>query len=261
MKFLIQVIVMSAVLVILLLLLNSFLNYICGIDSSGNHGKVLEGTLTIVILYFVIISLFGNQLISAGVPFVDQLDHYSSLMFMFKDRPTVFVSECAELISLTFVISLISSYIPSSFGGNGITGTVVRGIVLVLLGIIANNYFLSLVKKTDLFSWAITALQCFFSGTALILTPAAIIGKMLQLSPKSEVVSFLIKKLPQTKVGKAMSTAASNAILLVFVIIIFESQFGSIGDFMSQVPVLISLFAPLFIMLIGIRLMIKSVTK
>ena len=87
----IQIIVMSVILVVLLILLNSFLDYICGIDSSGNHGKVLEGTLTIVILYFVIISLFGNQLISVGIPFVDQLDHYSSLMFMFEERPTVFV--------------------------------------------------------------------------------------------------------------------------------------------------------------------------
>lgn len=257
----IQVIAMSVILVILLIFLNSFLNYICGIDSSGNHGKVLEGTLTIGILYFVIISLFGNQLMPDGVPFVDQLDRYSSLLVMFKDRPTVFVFECAELISLTFVISLISSYIPSNFGGNGITGTVVRGIVLVLIGIVANNYFLSLVKKTALFSWALTALQCFFSGTALALTPAVIIGKLLQLNPESEVVSFLIKKLPQTKVGKAMSTAASNAILLVFVIMIFESQFGSIGNFVSQVPILLSLFAPLFIMLMGIRLIIKSATK
>ncbi len=158
----IQVIVLSVILVILLLILNSFLNYICGVDSSGNHGKVLEGTLTIVILYFVIISLFGNQIISDGIPFVDQLDYYSSLTFMFRERPTVFAFECAELISLTFVISLISSYIPSSFGGNGITGTVVRGIVLVLIGVVANNYFIALVKKTTLFSWALTALQCFF---------------------------------------------------------------------------------------------------
>lgn len=256
-----QVIVLSVVLVILLLILNSFLNYICGVDSSGNHGKVLEGVLTIVILYFAILSLFGNQLISAGVPFVEQLDYYSSLSFMFRDRPTVFAFECAELISLTFVISLISSYIPSNFGGNGITGIIVRGIILVLIGIITNNFLLSLVKKTVLFSWALTALQCFFSGAALIWTPAVIIGKMLRLSPESEVVSFLITKLPQTKVGKSMSTAASNAILFVLVIMIFESQFGSVRDFMSQVPVLISLFAPLFIMLIGMRLMLKSVTK
>lgn len=258
---LIQVIVFSAILVILLLILNSFLNYICGVNTSGNHGKVLEGALTIAILYFVIISLFGNHLISDGIPFIDQLDYYSSLSIMFREKPTVFVFECAELISLTFIISLISSYIPSGFGGNGITGTVIRGIVLVLIGVIVNNYIISLVKESALFSWALTAIQCFFSGTAMVLTPAIIIGKILQLDPKSEVVSFLVKKLPQTKVGKSMSAATSNAILFVLVILIFESQFGNISDFISQVPMLISLVAPIFIMLIGIRLMIKSVTK
>lgn len=259
--FLIQVIVLSVILVLLLLILNSFLNYICGVDSTGNYEKVLEGTLTIVVLYFIIISLFGGHVISNGIPFVDQLDYYSSITYMFKESSTVFISECAELISLTFVISLISSYIPSNLGGNGITGAIMRGIVLALVGILTNNYFISFVKETPIFSWALTALQCFFSGTALVLTPATIIGRMLKLSPKSEVVSFLIEKLPQTKIGKAMSTAVSNAILLVLVIMIFESQLGSVGDLMSQVPVLISLFAPLLIMIIGIRLMIKSVTK
>ena len=147
------------------------------------------------------------------------------------------------------------------FGGAGITGKIIRSIVLVLVGVIANNYFLAIMKKSVFFSWALTALQCFLSGTALAMTPAMLIGNLLQLDPQSSVVSFLVKKLPQTKIGKAMSTAATNSIVLVFVIMIFESQYGSIGDFMSQVPALISLFAPLFIMLIGIRLMIKSVTK
>ena len=256
-----QVIVLSSVLVILLLIFNSVINSICGLDASGNHGKVLEGTLTIFALYLAIISLFGSQLTADGIPFVDQLENYSSITFMFRDRPAVFFYECAELISLTFVISLLSSYIPSNFGGAGITGTIIRSIVLVLVGIIANNYFIALVKKTSLFSWALTALQCFFSGTALILTPAMVIGRLLQLDPENGVVAFLIKKLPQTKIGKTMSTAASNATLLVLVIMIFESQFGSLGTLLSQAPMVISLFAPLVIMLIGIRLMIKSVTK
>lgn len=257
----IQVIILSGGLVVLLLILNSFLNSVCGLDSSGNHGKVLEGTLTITILYLVIITLFGNQLMPDGIPFVDQLDDYSSLTFMFRVSPSIFILECAELISLTFVISLISSFIPSGFGGAGITGKIIRSIVLVLVGVIANNYFLAIMKKSVFFSWALTALQCFLSGTALAMTPAMLIGNLLQLDPQSSVVSILVKKLPQTKIGKAMSTAATNSIVLVFVIMIFESQYGSIGDFMSQVPALISLFAPLFIMLIGIRLMIKSVTK
>lgn len=244
-----------------LLILNSFLNSVCGFDSSGDHGKVLEGTLTIVILYLIIIASFGNQLMPDGIPFIDQLDDYLSITFMFRDRPGIFILECAELISLTFVISLISSFIPSGFGGSGIAGKVIRSIVLVLIGVIVNNYIVFAIKKTVFFSWALVALQCFFSGAALAVTPAMLIGNLLQLDPKSEVVLFLVKKLPQTKVGKAMSAAVSNSLVLVFAIMIFESQCGGMGAFLSQVPTLISLFAPLIFMIIGIRLMVKSVIK
>lgn len=268
----IQIIILSGSLVILLLILNSFLNSVCGLDSSGDYGKVLEGTLTILILYLIIIALFGQQsgtdgipfgylLRPDGIPFVEQLDSYSSLTFMFKERTSIFIVECAKLISLTFVISLISNFVPGSFGGSGITGKIIRSIVLALAGVIANNYFLGIMEKTFFFSWALTALQCFLSGTALVMTPAMLIGNLLQLDPKGDIVSFLVKKLPQTKIGKSMSTAATNSMVLVFSIMIFESQYGSISDVMSKIPMLITLFAPLFIMLIGIRLMIKSVTK
>lgn len=256
-----QAIILSGVLVISLLILNSFLDSVCGLDSSGNHGKVIEGTLTIAILYLVIVGLFGKQLFSDGIPFVDQLDNYPSLISMFKDSRSVFILECTELISLTFVISLISSLIPSGFGGAGVTGKILRSIALVLAGIIANNYFLSIVKGTVFFSWGIKALQCFLSGTALVMTPAMLIGKLLQLDPQNGLVSFLVKKLPQTKIGKAMSEAATNSIVLLFIIMIFESQYGSISSLVVNVPDLISLFAPIVITIIGMRLMIKSITK
>ncbi len=132
---------------IVLLILNLFLDSICGFDSSGNYGKALEGTLVIFVLYFVIIALFGNQLMPEGIPFVDKLDSYQSITFMFNDKRSVFILECTELISLTFIISLISNYIPSSFGGSSIAGKVIRCIILVLIGVIINNYFFIYCKE------------------------------------------------------------------------------------------------------------------
>lgn len=257
----IHVLMLSCALIIALVIFNSLLDSICGLDSSGNHGKVLEGTLTILMLYFVLIALFGKQLLNAQIPFVSQLDETMSLTSLFKETPSIFLLECAKLISLTFVISLIASYVPSSFGGNGLSGTIIRSIVLVFAGIIANNFFLSAVQGSFLFSWGLSALQCFFSGAALALTPATVIGNLLNLDSNSTIVAFLIKNLPQTKVGKAMTTSATNSILLVLIIMMFESQYGSIGSLMSQVPSLISLCVPFIIMIMGIRLMIRSVTK
>lgn len=257
----IQIIALSVGLVISLFILNSFFDHVCGLDSAGNFSKALEGTLTIVFLYLIIIAVLGAQLMSNGIPFVDQLDDSQSLTALFREKPSVFILECAELISLTFLISFITSLIPGNFGGAGLTGTIIRKIVLVLIGIIANNYFLAIVRQTVFFSWGITALQCFFSGTALLMTPAVIIGNLLHLDAKSKIVLFLVQKLPQTKVGKAMSTSASNSILLVLVIMIFESQFGSIVSVLSELPVLIAYFGCIALMIIGIRLMIKAAIR
>ena len=252
---------MSCVLVLLLVVLNAFLNSACGLGSSGESGKIIEGSLTIIILYFVIIGLFGSALSIEGIPFVDKLDYYKSLLDLFHSDIKVFILECVELISLTFVISYVSNIIPSGFGGSGNSGKIIRSIVVALVGILINHYFLSFVRKTFIFSWAVTALQCFITGTSLVLTPAMLIGRLLQVDPESNVVNFLLKQLPQTKVGQALSKATTNSLTLVFVLMIFESQCGSLSSLLNQTPVLVSMVAPLIIMLIGIKIIMKSVTK
>ncbi len=88
-----------------------------------------------------------------------------------------------------------------------------------------------------------------------------VIGNLLQLDPESGVVEFLIKKLLQTKIGKSLSTAITNSIVFLFVIMMFESQYGSISTFMTEIPNIIQLFAPIVLIIIGMKLMIKSVTK
>lgn len=255
-----QLMILSSILIVSLLLFNSFLSCVCGLDSTGEYKNVLEGSLTIGILYLLIIGLFGSSMELKGIPFVDKLDSYGSLTELFHSSINVFVLECAELISLTFIISLISNLIPNSFGGSSFTGKVIRSIIVALVGLIANNYFLALAQKTIFFSWAIIALQCFFSGVSLFLTPTILLGRLLHLDPESNIISFLVKNLPQTKIGKSISTATTNSIILLFVIMIFESQFGGLSSWLNQLPSFISLFAPIVFMLIGIRLMIKSVT-
>lgn len=178
---------------------------------------------------------------------------------MFTNSKGVFCIECAELISLTFLISLISSYIPNSLGGNGFAGTAIRSIALVLIGVIANNYFLSMIYRTVIFSWAVTALQCFLSGTAITLTPAMMIGGLLKLESDNAFVAFLVKKLPQTKIGQALSKAVSDSLVMVGAVLLLESQFGSVTALVSQTPVLLSIIGIIVLELMGIRLLIKSI--
>lgn len=254
----IQAIVLGAEMIIALIFINSLVEKTCGFDSSGEHKKVIEGTMIISLLYLIIIALFGENLKAEGIPFVDKIDNYSGFTDMYRENLLDFGVECAELISLTFVISLISNLVPTSIGDSGFAGKIVKSIILVLIGIIVNNYFLIIMKQTVFFSWTVTALQCFFSGTALIITPAMMIGSLLNMKPESKLVSFLIEKLPKTKIGQAISTATSNSLIFIVTLILFEKQFGSITSLMSQTPALIALFAPTIITIIGIKIMVKA---
>lgn len=257
----IQVIIYAVTLLLILLLLNSFLNHICGFDSSGNYSKVIEGTLTIVFLYLLIIALSGQSIMLNGIPFADKLDQYCSILNMYKEDFSVFLLECVELISLTFIISFVSNLIPSTFGGTGFTGKIIKNIIVILLGLLVNNYLIGAMKETTILSLVVMALQCFLSGAAISVTPAMLIGKCLKMHQDSSVVTFLVEKLPQTKIGRALSTSATNSLILVFSIMLFESQFGSTSLLVNQFTDIILMFSPLVIMLIGIRLIIKSITK
>ena len=117
------------------------------------------------------------------------------------------------------------------------------------------------VQGTPVFEWALTALQCFLSGAALLITPAMVIGRMIGVSSDSGIVSFLVEKLPETGVGKALSSAATNSLLLVFVIMMCESQFGPLASYISLAPTLVNLLAPLILMLGAYRILFKTMLK
>lgn len=260
-----QIIISGGCMILVLLLLNAIINSICGFSASGESGKVLEGALIVIILYFTFLTLYGGNLDVAlsrqGIPFLDKLEHYANLQDMFRNGTLDFLMECVELISLLFVMNLISTVIPGNIGGSGWTGIVIGKMILVIGGIIANGIFLDYVGKTPVFRWAVMVLQCFLSGTAVVVTPAMILGKLLKLDPENAIIAFLIKELPKTKIGQALSESVTNALVLVFGLMILESQFGSLKGMIHLIPLLISTGAVIFLYLAGIRILIKAVVQ
>lgn len=251
----------SIVMVVAVVAINAIIGRALGVDSAEGSSKVFEAVLIIFILYLVLVSLFGSNLEAAGVPFLHELERYSGLSEFFSQDPGGFVIECAKLISLVFVINLVSQLVPSSLGGEGLGGQALRSFVLVLAGLFVNHYVLVAVQGTPAFEWALTALQCFLSGAALLITPAMVIGRMIGVSPDSGIVSFLVEKLPETGVGKALSSAATNSLLLVFVIMMCESQFGPLASYISLTPTLVNLLAPLILMFGAYRILFKTMLK
>lgn len=260
-----QIIISGGCMILILLLLNAFISSICGSTPYSESGKVFEGVLIVIVLYFVFLTLYGGDLNVAlsrqGIPFLDKLENYANLQDMFQNGMPDFLMECVELISLLFVMNLISAVIPGNVGGNGWAGIIIGKMVLVIGGVIVNGVFLDYVGKTPVFQWGVVALQCFLSGTAVVITPAMILGKILKLDPKNAIIAFLIKELPETKAGQALSIAVTNSLVLVFGLMVLESQFGSLKGMIHLLPLLLSTGAVFFLYLVGIRVLIRAAVE
>lgn len=260
-----QIIISGGCIILVLVLLNAFISGICGFSSYGENGKVFEGALVVIVLYFIFLISYGGDLDVAlsrqGIPFLDKLEDYANLQDMFQNGTLDFLMECVELISLLFLMNLISVVIPGNIGGSGWAGNIIGKMILIIGGVIANGIFLDHVGKTPVFQWAIVVLQCFLSGTAVVVTPAMILGKILKLDPKNAIITFLIKELPGTRIGRALSESVTNALVLVFGLMILESQVGSLKGMIHLIPLLVSMGTVIFLYLVGIKVLIKAVVR
>lgn len=246
------------ILLFVLLLFNGVIDAATGAGKVNFYG-VIEGTITVVFLYWVIISCYGMGSVNYnGIPFMDKLETYGSISNMFHEGMPDFLLECTELISMTFLMALISRLVPAGFGGTGITRSLIRSVVIVLAGILFNQAVLSVAEKNEIFGWAVTALRCFLTGGALLITPAVLIGSLLHLNSNSAVVLYLLEQLPQTAIGRAFSTAVTNSLVLVFSIMLVESQFGSLLSIVSGASQLIALGGVFVLIALGIKLITRT---
>lgn len=117
----IQCILTCLALIILLIFVNLGISHLCGTDTSGQFKTALEGALTIFLLYLLLLTLLNHTSFAQGIPFAGKIEVYGSLTQLFHADFLVFVLECTKLISLTFLIAILSgiftNFLPgASFG-------------------------------------------------------------------------------------------------------------------------------------------------
>lgn len=248
-------------MVLVLVVFDGLMSYFTAESAKGN--RIISDFITILILYFVIMSIMGsgteNGFVSDGIPFVSCMNQNTTLISIFHNDLGLFVKETAELISLIFLISYIEKVIPVS--NVTVSIMITSRIILVLVGIIVNCLVMSFASKNEIFQWALTILQCVLSGTAIVVTPAMFIGKLLGVDSKNPALSYALKKLPDTALGKAFSAALSRTAVLLLGLMILESQVGPLSGLLTVGIELLGAIAPIIIMCIGISIIIKSVFR
>lgn len=254
-----DIILTVIVMVLALVFLNALFFKMAGSDDYG-FDKVIEGLIAVMILYLVIIACFGDFINIKGLPFVDQLENFAGIHDIYANDKTLFFTECAELVCLLFVISLISQYIPKT-GGNGLDGKIIVGILTLGCGVILNNYLVTWSKSNSTWEILLKAVQCAIAGTAVLNIPVSLVAHFMGTSSEDSFASFIANHLSKTKVSKALTASVTNAAVLTGGLMVLENQMGSLNGLLASAPALLELGGTIVLMIVGIRLMIKSISR
>lgn len=104
-------------------------------------------------------------------------------------------------------------------------------------------------------------MQCLLSGTAIVLPPVAMIGRIVGLDSDNPIVSYILEQLQNTAFGRALSSSVSRATVLIFRLMLLERQFRTLYGMLNIGTQIVYAFAPIVVICIGISIAIKSLFK
>lgn len=255
------ILVSCAMLVVFMVLFNAVVGRLAGVDDKGDLSKVAESCAAVMLVLVAASAVLGAGLPAAGIPFLDAIEQlgYAGVLDLFRNDVGRFALECANLISLMFVIGLVSRVIPSPDSGFGLG--MLRMLIIVGIALAFNAYLFSLAQQTPLFGLLVAMLRSTVAGVALLVTPAMLLGHLLGTKSDGGFVSLFLKELPKTAIGKAFASAFANSVVLVGAVMLIESQLGSLTTMMEGLPGIMNAVAILVMMVVGYRIMIKSMFK
>lgn len=249
--------IMGSVFVLLMVMI------LCNVVATKWYGDKTQRTgaaetfgacVIIGIIYCVFVSLYGFSggvpVLKYGIPFADKLDVYGSITAIFKFSKSAFVFSSVELFTLTFIMTFLIKLIPDSFGGEGFSGMILAKLLVLFVGIIINGFLIETIKNEKFFTILITTIECFLCGGSFTLTPIMIVSNIFHLDPSNIVVSYIVYKLPETKIGKCMSSSVINTIVFITFIIIIEKKYGSVLNIVTLSYTLFAAFLPILVFLL-----------
>lgn len=248
-------------MVLLLVAFDGAMAYVTGETCKGN--TIISGFITILMLYAVIMGIMGSGtsigFISDGIPFVSCMDKNTTLISILHNDPLLFAKETAELISLCLLISFIEKILPTN--NVNVPMMIISRVILVMVGVIVNCVVTSFVCKNQIYKWALVALQSVLAGTTVIVTPAVFVGNLLHVNPNNKALTYALKQLSGTAIGKSFSAALSRSAVLLIGLMILESQIGPLSGMMDFGIQLVNAIAPIIVSCIGLSILLKSMFK
>lgn len=248
------------VFIIVLAVLFGLLCSFTGEEKKGNI--IVINCLTSSILYIVILELFNSDFFAGGVfesglPLVNNVEKVGSVRQYFVNSPALFALDFVELVSLTLMINWVSNMF--SFENAGFVGKITSRIAIVFGGIIAYGFFMDFVKDNVVIKWCVYCVECLITGGSILYTPLLMLSFVTGLKKDNLILTYIIKQFPTTSIGKAISTAVTSSVMFLVLIIILETQYGSICTILQGTLDSIESWGAIFVMIMGIYFVVNSI--
>ena len=232
---------------------------ITGDDSKGN--TIIVNTMTAMILYGVILSLFnidgnGNSIFKSAIPMMKGIDQYGTVLTFVKEAPSQFALDFVELVTLSLIISGLSNLI--SFQSAGVFGKIISRIILVFAGIILYGIVMDGISDNKVIKWCVYAIESFITMGSIAYTPLMLAANITGLKHENWLLIYLINEFPKCKLGKAISAAISSVVMFLVLIVILESQYGSVKYILKGSTVMLETMGGIVVMCMGIYVLLSS---
>lgn len=246
--------------IIILAILFGVLCNITGEDKKGN--AIVVNCITAMILYTLLLELFNVALptggvFESGIPLIKNVEKAGSVRQYFVNSPALFALDFVELVSLTLMINWVSNMF--SFENAGFVGKITSRIAIVFGGIIAYGFFMDFVKDNVVIKWCVYCVECLITGGSILYTPLLMLSFVTGLKKDNLILTYIIKQFPTTSIGKAISTAVTSSVMFLVLIIILETQYGSICTILQGTLDSIKSWGAIFVMIMGIYFVVNSI--
>ena len=255
----------TLLLVGLFLLMAGFLGSV-GTEGLKNVSENVAASFALLFLFTIIVLSFGSyeelrpvfEALTGGITgefrmsILSDIADYGSLANVMRQAPLKAAESFFDVVLFALLVELMSS-LPWSTGKfatdficRALTGSVVGLISLYLLNVV--------IKPTELYQWIVTAIGAIvtlISVGSIPLTLAALLGK-------KNLMALGVLGAALSKCG-VVRKAFWKAVAFLAGIWILENQFGSLAAAADTISLFFVVFLPVFIMLIGLWLIVKSV--
>ena len=238
---------------------------LCSITGEAEVGNtIIVNCFTAVVLFIILLTIFNldgtsNDFFGTVIPMIDGLQKYGNVSTFLKSAPGEFALSFVQLVTVSLLINYISNLL--NFGSSGVFGKLISRIMIVMLGLIVYGIFWETVSENVAIKWCVYAVESLITVGTISYPAILVAASVTGLKTDNYVLIYVVKQLPNTSFGKAISAAITSSIMFLVLLVILESQYGTTTNILKGCLAYIESFGSIIIMIMGLAIMMKSLKR